>query len=254
MQKIVAVTNQKGGVGKTTTAINLSAGLALEGYKTLLIDLDPQANSTLNIGIKVGSYKNAIHNVLEGNKKIENVILSTPITNLDIVPSHIHLDKTELAIINEPFRESILSDALKDLQYDFFIIDCRPTLGTLTTNALYACNFILVPCEIGQNALDGFSDLMEIIFKVKRSKEIGDIPIQILLTKFEARNKRSNDFVLEGLKFYEKNIFKIRIRKNEALNQAHMVRQPIFTFQPASSGANDYKQLTKEFLNTCQTK
>jgi chromosome partitioning protein len=134
------------------------------------------------------------------------------------------------------------------------IIDCRPAIGTLTINALYTCNFILVPCEMGRYALDGFSDLMETIFEVKPSEEIGDIPIRILLTKFEERNKRTNDWVLSQLSTYQDNIFDIKIRKNEVINQAHMVQQPIFTFQPASAGAKDYNQLVHEFLSLCQTK
>lgn len=137
------------------------------------------------------------------------------------------------------------------MDYEFIIIDCRPTLGALTINALYACNFILVPCETGRYALDGFSDLMEIVLRVKGSEEVGNVPIRILLTKFEARNKVTNDWVMNQLSTYENFIFETIIRKNEALNQAHMVQQPIFTFRPNSTGANDYQKLTVEFLNLC---
>jgi chromosome partitioning protein len=254
MGKVVAVTNQKGGVGKTTTSINLSAGIALEGHKTLLVDLDPQANATVGAGIEPGSYKYAIHDVLEGRQKIESIILETPISNLHVAPSHIHLDKTEFLITPKTYKETFLYRAIKNLDYDFVIIDCRPALGTLTINALYACNFILVPCEMGRYALDGFSDLMNTIFEVKPSEEIGEIPIRILLTKFEIRNTRTNDWVMDQLSTYRNNIFDIKIRKNEALNQAHMVQQPIFTFQPGSTGAQDHLQLVKEFLSLCQTK
>ena len=252
MQKIVAVTNQKGGVGKTTTAINLAAGLALAGHKVLLVDLDPQANATMGVGIEPGSFQGAINDVLEGNKAIEEIIIPAPLPNLFVAPSHIHLDKTEFLITPKTYKETFLFRALKSLAYDFVIIDCRPAIGTLTINALYACNFILVPCEMGRYALDGFSDLMGAIFEVKPSEEIGDI--RILLTKFEERNKRTNEWVLNQLATYQENIFNIKIRKNEAINQAHMVQQPIFTFQPGSAGAHDYNQLVGEFLNLCPTK
>jgi chromosome partitioning protein len=254
MQKIVAITNQKGGVGKTTTAINLSAGIALEGYRVLLVDLDPQANATVGVGIEPGSYEHAIHDILEGREKIENIILKTQTPNLYVAPSHIHLDRTEFLITPKTYKETFLYRSIKNLDYDFVIIDCRPALGTLTINALYACNFILVPCEMGRYALDGFSDLMNTIFEVKPSEEIGEIPIRILLTKFEVRNTRTNDWVLDQLLTYKDNIFSIKIRKNEALNQAHMVQQPIFTFQPTSAGAYDYLKLVKEFLSLCQIK
>jgi chromosome partitioning protein len=248
---IVAVTNQKGGVGKTTTSINLSSGLAQEGCKVLLIDLDPQANSTIGTGIEPGSYQGAMHDVMLKKKKITDIILPTPNSNLYVAPSHIHLDKAELLITPEMFKETFLHNAIKNVDYEFVIIDCRPTLGSLTINALYACNFILVPCEMGRYALDGFSDLMEIVLRVKGSKEVSNVPFRILLTKFESRNKVTNDWIRNQLSTYEKFIFKTIIRKNEALNQAHMMQQPIFNFRPDSAGANDYQKLTTEFLNLC---
>ena len=136
MQKIVAVTNQKGGVGKTTTSINLAAGLAREGRRVLLIDLDPQAHSTIGLGIEPGSYDQAIHDVLVNKWDIRDVTMETSIENLSLVPSHIRLDKAEQQLTPDMFKETRLHKALRNLDYDFIVIDCRPTLGTLTVNAL----------------------------------------------------------------------------------------------------------------------
>lgn len=250
MKKIIAIINQKGGVGKTTTSINLSSGLAMKGKRILLIDLDPQAHSTIGLGIEPQS---ALNEVFLNKKKIEDVILNSKVENLSIVPSHIRLDRVEQQLAPELFREAFLYNAIKSLDYEFIVIDCRPTLGTLTINALYACDFIIVPCEIGRYALDGFSDLIETIENVK-NHEAQDKQelIRILLTKYDSRNKVSNDWVLTQLDAYKSLIFQTIIRKNEAINQAHMAQEPIFIFKPDSSGAQDYQQLTEEFLNLCQ--
>lgn len=252
MNKIIAIINQKGGVAKTTTSINLASGLARAGRKVLLIDLDPQAHSTIGLGIDPGSYHVAINDVLLGKKSIEDVTIETSTRNLFLVPSHIRLDKAEQQLTPELFRETFLHKAIKGVEYDFIIIDCRPTLGTLTVNALYASNFIIVPCEMGRYALDGFSDLMETIDNVKNGEtQEKENFIRILLTKFDARNKVSNEWVLGQLRPFQRMLFETVIRKNEAINQAHMAQESIFSFKPESAGALDYEKLTNEFLDIC---
>lgn len=255
MGKIVAIINQKGGVGKTTTAINLSCGLAMQGKKTLLIDLDPQAHSTIGIGIMPESFNIAINDVLLRKASIDDAILKTNVnTKLFLAPSRIQLDLAEQRLVPELFRETFLLKALEDLEYDFIIIDCRPTLGTLTINALYACNFIIVPCEMSRYALDGFADLLETINHVKN----GDFSVhksnslRILLTKFDVRTKTTNEWVLNELKQFQSLIFQSIIRRNEAINQAHIAQEPIFIFKENSAGAEDYKKLTEEFIEICQ--
>ena len=253
MKKIIAVINQKGGVGKTTTSINFAAGLAKQGYKTLLIDLDPQAHSTIGIGVEPGTYQKAIHDVLINKEKIEDVILKTQVENLDLAPSHIRLDRAEQQLTPEMFRESRLNKAIRNLDYDFIVIDCRPTLGTLTINALYASNFILVPCEMARYSLDGFSDLMDTIEHVKNGDNLNkEELIRIVLTKYDSRKSVSNDWVMTQLEPYNKLLFNTKIRQNEALNQAHIAMEPIFVFKGNSAGAEDYNQLTEEFLPLCQ--
>jgi len=253
MKKIVSIINQKGGVGKTTTSINFACGLANAGYQVFLIDLDPQAHSTIGLGIEPDQFNQAIHDVLVNKKDIRETILKTTIKNLFLVPSHIRLDKAEQQLTPEMFKESRLFKAIKNLDYDFIVIDCRPTLGTLTVNALFACNFIIVPCESARYSLDGFSDLMDTVENVKNSEDFDkEKYIRILLTKYDARKSVSNEWVERQLESYKNMLFETKIRQNEALNQAHMAQESIFTFKPNSPGAEDYNSLTKEFLNLCQ--
>ena len=246
MKKIIAVINQKGGVGKTTTSINFASSLARHGEKVLLIDLDPQGHSSSGL-VNLENIKTGIHDVLLRKEDISSVTENTEIENLFVVPTRMRLDKVEKLLETELCRENILLNIVKDLDYDYVVIDCRPTLGTLTINALFACNFIIVPVEVSRLSLDGFDDLLETIHNVKQVNH-KDKFFRILLTKYDSRKKISNDWVLNELEPQKEFMFKTRIRVDETLNHAHMAHRDIFSLKPNSRGAEDYNQLTEEFL------
>jgi len=251
-QEIVAVINQKGGVGKTTTSINMACGIAMLGKKVLLIDLDPQAHSTIVLGGNPDSCSSTIQDVLLKRVTIKDIIAITGIDNLYLAPSSINLDKAEQLLIPEMFREMRLSNALSELDYEFIFIDCRPTLGILSINALYASNIVLIPCETARFSLEGFSDLLDAIKIVKRNNQaMSDCILRILLCKFDSRKVISNQWVMKQFEPYCPMIFRTHIRQCEALNQAHMAKEPIFSFKPNSHGAEDYASLAKEFLSQC---
>jgi chromosome partitioning protein len=251
-QTIVAVINQKGGVGKTTTAINLGHGLAILGKKVLLIDLDPQAHSTIVLAPNRVPFTLTIQDVLIDRRDIRHAVIRTSIDNLDLVPSHINLDRAEHLLIPEMFRETRLSQALTGMDYDFILIDCRPTLGILSINALYACGIVLIPCETARFSLEGFADLLNTVKVLKKGKDESEqLLLRILLCKFDPRKAISNDWVLKQLETHKTILFKTRIRQCEALNQAHITKESIFIFKRNSHGAEDYMNLGKEFLELC---
>ena len=244
--KIIAVINQKGGVGKTTTSINLACGMALCGRKVLLLDLDPQGHTTIGMGM-AERYEFAVQEVLLNKKGIEEVMVTTDIENLFLVAANLHLDKAEQLLIPEYFREGRLQKALAGLEdFDYVIIDCRPTLGTLTINALYAANFILVPTDMGRYSLEGFADLIDTVKKIKPEMVTRDI--RILLTMYDSRESIVNDWVQEQLEDYKHLICTTRIRKITGLKQAQIAETPIMLFSPNNAGAHDYMELTRELL------
>ncbi|MBW1992510.1 MAG: ParA family protein [Deltaproteobacteria bacterium] len=256
MSQIVAIINQKGGTGKTTTAINLSAGLAYQGFRTLLVDLDPQAHTTIGIGVDPDSFRESMAEVVSTPKKaITDVVVETYIPWLHLAPSHIRLARSAEQAYTRVFREAILAQALKEANYDFVVIDCPPSLGVLTTNALFACHFIIIPCQISRYSLDGLADLLTTIETVKdlSPEELFRAEVfRILLTMFDRRNRVTNEYILEQLKPYRDKTFTTVIMKNEALNQAQIAQRAIFDFDPRCTGALDYQQLTAEFLEICQ--
>jgi chromosome partitioning protein len=249
---VVAIINQKGGVGKTTTAINLGHGLAILGKKVLLIDLDPQAHSTIVLAPNRAPFTMTIQDVLIDRRDIRHAMVRTSIDNLDLVPSHIQLDRAEHLLIPEMFRETRLSQALAGMDYDFILIDCRPTLGILSINALYTCRIVLIPCETARFSLEGFADLLNTVKVLKKGKDESEqLLLRILLCKFDSRKAISNDWVLKQLETHKALLFKTCIRQCEALNQAHIAKESIFIFKPNSHGAEDYMNLGKEFLELC---
>lgn len=250
--KKISIINQKGGTGKTTTSINLAAGLSLEGKKVLLIDLDPQAHSTLGIGIDHEKIEFSTYDILVTKEDIKKAIIPSYIKNLDIIPSHIKLASGAEQIYSKMFRESILDNALKRLKdaYDFIIIDCPPALGVLTTNAVYTSDFMIIPCQMSRYSLDGLADLLDTIEVVKNNTEKKEGPYYgILLTMFDKRNTVTNEYILKQLEPYKELIFDTVIMKNEALNQSQITQQSIFDFEPKSIGAQNYRDLTREVLD-----
>jgi len=252
MSHIVAIINQKGGTGKTTTAMNLGASLAYQGYRTLIVDLDPQGHTTVGIGIDTDALAGSMAEVMTVPKKsISEVVVPTYILGLDVAPAHIHLARAAEQVYTRVFREAILAQALKEADYDFILIDCPPSLGILTTNSLFACDFIIIPCQISRYSLDGLADLLNTIETVKNlSLEDlyqGDF-YRILLTMFDKRNRVTNEYILEQLKPYREKTFNTIIMKNEALNQSQIAQKAIFDFEPKCSGAQDHLRLTLEFL------
>jgi chromosome partitioning protein len=252
MSHIVAIINQKGGTGKTTSAVNLGAALAYQGFRTLIVDLDPQGHTTVGLGIDPDALTASMAEVLTVPKKsISDVAVPTYILGLDVAPATIHLARAAEQVYSRVFREAILAQSLKEADYDFVLIDCPPSLGILTTNSLYACDFIVIPCQISRYSLDGLADLLNTIEAVK-NLSIEDLyqgdMYRILLTMFDKRNRVTNEYILEQLKPYREKTFDTLIMKNEALNQAQIAQKAIFDFEPRCSGAQDYLQLTLEFL------
>jgi chromosome partitioning protein len=252
MSHIVAILNQKGGTGKTTTTLNLGAALSYQGYRTLIVDLDPQGHTTIGLGLEPDTLKGSMAEVMTiPRKNIEDVVVPTYILGLYLAPAHIHLARAAEQVYTRVFKEAILAQTLKDADYDFVLVDCPPSLGVLTINSLYACDFIIIPCQISRYSLDGLADLLNTMETVK-NLSLEDLfqgdHFRILLAMFDRRNRVTNEYILEQLKPYRDKTFHTVIMKNEALNQAQIAQKAIFDFDPRSTGAQDYLQLTAEFL------
>jgi chromosome partitioning protein len=252
MSHIVAVINQKGGTGKTTTTLNLGAALAYQGYRTLIVDLDPQGHTTIGIGIEPDTIARSMADILTVPKMpVTEVAIPTYIMGLDIAPAQINLARAAEQVYTRVFREAILVNALRNIDYDFVLIDCPPSLGVLTTNSLYACDFIVIPCQISRYSLDGLADLLTTVETVKNlsiEDLFQDDLFRILLTMYDKRNSVTNEYILDQLKPYRDKTFDAVIMKNEALNQAQIAQKVIFDYEPKCSGALDYLQLCLEFV------
>ena len=251
MTKVIAITNQKGGVGKTTTSVNLAAALAKMKYKILLIDMDPQANATQGIGINRDYIELSTYHVLTGEVGLEKVIQHSYIENLDVAPGEIDLAGIDLELAHvKQGREVRLKQALDKVKdyYDYVFIDCPPALGLLNTNALTSCDTVLIPVQCEYFALEGLGQLLNTVNLVKKHLN-KNLEIEgALLTMYDARTNLSNQVVKEVKKYFEDKVYKTVIPRNVRLSEAPSYGMPITVYDPRSKGAKAYEKFAKELL------
>lgn len=250
MGKIIAITNQKGGVGKTTTAVNLSACLAYKGKKVLILDCDPQGNTTSGFGIDKDSVKLSVYDCLADSENTKNAIIKTKYRNLSIIPSLPELSAAEIELASEENREYILSEALKDIKadYDYIIIDSPPALGMLSINILTAANSVIIPIQCEYYALEGLSQLIKSIRNIKKSSNNGLEIEGILATMFDSRTNLSSQVLDEVKKHFPDKVYNTVIPRNIRLSEAPSFGEPIIKYDITSKGADAYFSLAKELI------
>ncbi len=250
MARIIAIANQKGGVGKTTTTINLGASLAVADMKVLIIDADPQGNSTSGLGLR-GTFHRSLYHSLVMNEPLRNIVLSTELPNLKVVPSEKVLVAAEIELVDLESREFILKRLLEELapEYDYVLIDCPPSLGLLTLNALAASYSVLIPIQCEYFALEGVSELWDTLVKIRRTLNPNLTIEGFLLTMFDERTNLSNQVVSDLRDFLGAQVFATIIPRNVRLAEAPSYGKPIVLYDIKSKGAESYLRLAKEVIN-----
>ncbi|TVP99120.1 MAG: ParA family protein [Balneolaceae bacterium] len=250
MGKIISIANQKGGVGKTTTAVNLAASIAVIEHPTLVIDIDPQSNSTSGLGIEPKSVTNSIYEVMVGGVDINDTIRETELPFLDLIPSHINLVGAEIEMVERSERERILFKAIDGLskKYDFIIIDCPPSLGLLTINSLTASDSVLIPVQCEYYALEGLGQLLNTI-KIVRQHLNRELDIEgVLLTMYDTRTRLSNQVADEVKRYFDDRVFSTIIARNIRLAEAPSFGKPAILYDATCIGAKNYLSLAREII------